>query len=202
MSTDTPPGQKYIPKFIIYAEFGIPSIDINDYRLYVEGLVRKRLELSYEDLRKLIDTEYRSDFHCVTGWSVKDVHWRGIRLTRILDMAEVSEEAKYLYLVSLDGYTTIVNINDARDPMAMIVLEINGKPLSIQQGFPARVFIPHLYGWKSAKWLSKIIAIDRYIDGYWESKGYHERGHVWREERFKELSERKHVSRRTAIVEK
>jgi DMSO/TMAO reductase YedYZ molybdopterin-dependent catalytic subunit len=196
MSTDAPPGQRYIPKFVIYAEFGIPNIDLDKYRLVVEGLVRNRLELNYHDLVKLIDTEYRSDFHCVTGWSVRDVHWRGIKLSKILDMAGVDENAKYLYLVSLDNYTTIIDINDAKDPRAIIALEINGRPLSIEQGFPARVFVPHLYGWKSAKWLSRIIVLDKYIDGYWEARGYHERGRVWEEERFKGHLERKHTSRR------
>ncbi len=196
MGQEAPPGQKYIPRFIIYAEFGIPSIDLDKYRLVIEGLVKNRLELSYQDLIKMIDTEYKSDFHCVTGWSVKEVSWRGVKLSKILDMAGVDERAKYLYLVSLDNYTTIINIEDAKDPRAIIVLEINGKPLSIEQGFPARIFVPYLYGWKSAKWLSRIVVLDRYIDGYWESRGYHERGRVWEEERFKDYIGKKHLSRR------
>jgi DMSO/TMAO reductase YedYZ molybdopterin-dependent catalytic subunit len=184
--SSTPPGQKYIPKFIIYAEFGIPKIDLESYRLIVEGLVEKRLELTYDELKLMIDTEYVSDFHCVTGWSIKDVRWRGISFSRIIDRAKPLPEARYVYAVSLDGYTTTIDLEDLKNDKAIIVLEINDKPLSVEQGFPARLFVPHLYGWKSAKWLHKIIFIDRYIDGYWEERGYHERGRVWEEERFKD----------------
>lgn len=191
-----PPGQRLVPRFIIYAEFGIPKVDIERYRLKVEGLVEKSLSLSYEELKKLVDVEYISDFHCVTGWSVANVRWRGIPIARLMDMANVRSEAKWLYTVSLDGYTAIVPIEDARDPKAIIAIEINGKPLTIEQGYPARVFIPHLYGWKGAKWVEKLVFIDHYMDGYWEERGYHERGNVWEEERFKGMSGR-HLRRRT-----
>lgn len=193
----TPPGQRWIPRFIIYAEFGIPRVDINKYRLKVGGLVERNLELSYDELRSLADTEYVSDFHCVTGWSVANVRWKGVSLSRIMSMAGVKQEARWLYTVSLDGYTTIVAIEDARDPMAIVALEMNGKPLSLEQGYPARIFIPHLYGWKGAKWVEKLVFLDRYIDGYWEERGYHERGNVWEEERFKGMGGR-HLRRRVA----
>jgi DMSO/TMAO reductase YedYZ molybdopterin-dependent catalytic subunit len=192
-----PPGQRYIPRFIIYAEFGIPKVDIGKYKLKVEGLVERRLELNYEDLKKLVDLEYVSDFHCVTGWSVVDVRWRGVSLRKIMDMAGVKNDARWLFTISLDGYTTTISIEDARDPRAMIVIEINGKPLTIEQGFPARIFIPHLYGWKGAKWIERLVFIDHYVDGYWEERGYHERGNVWEEERFKGSSGR-HLRRRVA----
>jgi DMSO/TMAO reductase YedYZ molybdopterin-dependent catalytic subunit len=192
-----PPGQRYIPRFIIYAEFGIPKVDIGKYKLKVEGLVERRLELNYEDLKKLVDLEYVSDFHCVTGWSVADVRWRGVSLRKIMDMAGVKNDARWLFTISLDGYTTTISIEDARDPRAVIVIEINGKPLTIEQGFPARIFIPHLYGWKGAKWIERLVFIDHYVDGYWEERGYHERGNVWEEERFKGSSGR-HLRRRVA----
>jgi DMSO/TMAO reductase YedYZ molybdopterin-dependent catalytic subunit len=192
-----PPGQRYIPRFIIYAEFGIPKVDIGKYKLKVEGLVERRLELNYEDLKKLVDLEYVSDFHCVTGWSVADVRWRGVSLRKIMDMAGVKNDARWLFTISLDGYTTTISIEDARDPRAMIVIEINGKPLTIEQGFPARIFIPHLYGWKGAKWIERLVFIDHYVDGYWEERGYHERGNVWEEERFKGSSGRR-LRRRVA----
>ncbi|MDT7887378.1 MAG: sulfite oxidase-like oxidoreductase [Desulfurococcales archaeon] len=197
MTKQVPPGQRYIPRFIIYAEFGIPKIDIDRYRLKIDGLVDRKLEFSYEELQRLADVEYVSDFHCVTGWSVADVKWRGVSLSKIMDMAGVKNDAKWLYTVSLDGYTAILPIEDAKDPRAIVAIEINGKPLSKEQGYPARIFIPHLYGWKGAKWVEKLIFIDHYVDGYWEERGYHERGNVWIEERFKGYSGR-HVRRRVA----
>jgi len=184
-SSSTPPGQRYIPKFIIHAEFGIPKIDLRNYRLIVEGLVKNRLELTYEELKFMIDTEYVHDFHCVAGWSVKDVKWRGVSFSRIIERARPLPEARYVYTISLDGYTTIIDLEDLKNDEAMLVLEINDKPLSIEQGFPVRLFVPYLYGWKSAKWLHKIIFVEKYIDGYREERGYHERGRVWEEERFK-----------------
>ncbi|HWQ17504.1 MAG TPA: sulfite oxidase-like oxidoreductase [Sulfolobales archaeon] len=191
---NTPPGQRWIQRFIIYAELGIPKVDINKYRLKVSGLVEKNLELSYDELKSLVDIEYTSDFHCVTGWSVANVRWKGVTLSRIMGMAGVKQEARWLYTISMDGYTTIVPIEDVKDPRAIIALEMNGKPLSIEQGYPARIFIPHLYGWKGAKWVEKLVFLDHYVDGYWEERGYHERGNVWEEERFKGAG--RHLRRR------
>lgn len=193
----TPPGQRWIPRFIIYAEFGIPRVDLNIYRLKVEGLVENHMELSYEELKKLADTEYVADFHCVTGWSVAGVRWRGVSIPRLMDMAGVKAGARWLFMTSLDGYTSVVSIDDAKDPRAIVAIEINGKPLSIEQGFPARVFMPHLYGWKGAKWVERLVFLDRYVDGYWEERGYHERGNVWEEERFKGMRG-SHLRRRVA----
>jgi DMSO/TMAO reductase YedYZ molybdopterin-dependent catalytic subunit len=143
----------------------------------------------------MIDIEYVEDFHCVTGWSVRNVKWKGVSLRKIMDLARVKENASWIYTVSLDGYTTVIPIEDAKSPKAMIALMLNDKPLSIEHGFPARIIIPHLYGWKSGKWLNKIVFIDSYIDGYWEARGYHERGNVWEEERFKGQGS-KHLRRR------
>ncbi|AWR96715.1 molybdopterin-dependent oxidoreductase [Acidianus sulfidivorans JP7] len=182
-----PPHQKYIKKFIYYAELGIPEVDINSYRLKISGLVENPLEFSYDQLLNMIDTKYTRDFHCVTGWSVKDVEWEGIKFKRIADLAKVKSEAKWVMFYSLDGYTSIVPLEDALSEDSIIALKMQGKPLTREQGFPARPFIPHLYGWKSAKWLGEIEFLEKYIDGYWEERGYNERGNVWNEERFKGL---------------
>ncbi|MEZ0290252.1 MAG: molybdopterin-dependent oxidoreductase [Sulfolobales archaeon] len=182
-----PPGQREIPRLVIYAEFGIPEIDLKTYRLVVEGLVRNRISLSYNELRDMIDMEYTEDFHCVAGWSVRNIKWRGVSMKRIFEISKPLETASYVYLTSLDGYSTIVDIETARDDRSLLVLDMNEKPLSIEHGFPVRFFSPKLYGWKSAKWLHKIIFINKYIDGYWETRGYHKRGCVWSEERFKSL---------------
>ena len=98
----------------------------------------------------------------------------------------------------VDGYTAPAPLEDALVEDAIVAYKINGKYLSVEQGFPARPFIPHLYGWKSAKWLNRIEFIRDYVDGYWEAYGYHERGNVWLEERFKEGG--KHVKRTTVNV--
>jgi DMSO/TMAO reductase YedYZ molybdopterin-dependent catalytic subunit len=193
-----PPGQKFIRKFIVYAEFGIPKIDISSYRLRIEGLVERPVELSYEELQKIPQIKIVRDFHCVTGWSVANVEWEGVPMKEIIRLVNVKQEAKWVMFYCLDGYTTIVPFEDLMVEDAIIALKMNGKPLPIEHGFPARPIIPHLYGWKSAKWLNGIIFLNNYMDGYWEERGYHERGNVWEEERFKGMHG-KHQKRRPLI---
>lgn len=182
-----PPGQKYIPDFVIYRILGQPEINVRSWSMKVGGLVRKPLELTYEELIRKSSMEYVSDFHCVTGWSVQKVKWRGIPTKSLAEEASVNEDAAWVFVRSLDNYTTVVPLEDFLRDNAIIALFINDRPLSLEQGFPARLFIPHLYGWKSAKWVTEILFESKYRDGYWEALGYHERGNVWLEERFKRL---------------
>lgn len=185
MQITLPPGQRYIKRFIIYAEFGIPEFDLNNYRLKISGEVEKPLELKYDDILKMPRKKIIADFHCVTGWSVNQVNWEGIPFKYILEIVKPKSNVNWAMFYCLDGYTSIVPYQDLMADDAILALKINGEPLSIEQGFPIRPFIPHLYGWKSAKWLKEIKFLEDYVDGYWEERGYHERGNVWEEERFK-----------------
>ncbi|MEM0440950.1 MAG: sulfite oxidase-like oxidoreductase [Candidatus Caldarchaeum sp.] len=190
-----PPGQVWARNWVIYSALGTPTIDINAYRLRVEGLVENEAEYTYQQLLEMADVEYVRPFHCVTKWSIDNVKWKGVSLKRLLMLSKPKNEAEWVMFGCLDGYTAPVPIEDAMSEDAIVALEINAKPLNIEQGFPARPFIPHLYGWKSAKWLSEITLIPSYSDGYWELYGYHERGNVWDEERFKGMGG-KHVKRK------
>lgn len=180
-----PPGQRFISNFIIYRILGQPKIDLNTWKLKIDGLVKNAIELTYNDLLSMKMISYYSDFHCVTGWSVKGIEWEGVPFREIFDKAKVSSSAKWVYVKSLDDYTTVIPLDDFLHEKSLLVLKMNGKPLTVEQGFPARIFIPHLYGWKGAKWVTEITFIENYKDGYWETLGYHERGNVWYEERFK-----------------
>ncbi len=180
-----PPGQKYIPGFIIYKILGQPIIDPISYRLRIDGLTERILEYSIDELEKLPMIEFISDFHCVTGWSVRDVRWKGVPLRFFYEEAGVRNDARWVVFTGLDGYTSIVPLEDYLAPNSVLVLYMDDKRISIEQGYPARIFIPHLYGWKGAKWVSRITFMDEYRDGYWEALGYHPRGNVWLEERFK-----------------
>jgi|Deesub1362B_J571_1020462.scaffolds.fasta_scaffold00003_623 DMSO/TMAO reductase YedYZ molybdopterin-dependent catalytic subunit len=180
-----PKGQRVIPRFIIYRILGQPKIDIDSWRLTITGFVENPLELSYKEILHFPLKKYKSDFHCVTGWTVRNVTWEGLPLRHLAEKAGVKKGVNWVYIESLDGYTTSVYYDDFIDEKALLVIKINGKELSLEQGYPARIFIPHLYGWKGAKWVSKITFLDKYRDGYWEALGYHERGNVWLEERFK-----------------
>ncbi|MCS7142443.1 MAG: sulfite oxidase-like oxidoreductase [Aigarchaeota archaeon] len=192
---ELPPGQRLVRRFIIYAALGVPSINPDEWRLRVGGLVDRELEFTYENLvREAPNVTLKRDFHCVTGWSVADVTWEGVPLRWFAERAGVKPEAEWVMFGCADGYTSIITLEDALSDDAIVALKIDGKLLSIEQGFPARPFIPHLYGWKSAKWLTEIEFMKHYVDGYWELYGYHEVGEVWREERFKSGSGR-HVKR-------
>jgi DMSO/TMAO reductase YedYZ molybdopterin-dependent catalytic subunit len=202
METVLPPGQRYVRGFIIYAALGLPEVDIESYRLRVTGSVDKELEFSYEALlNNPVKTTYRSDFHCVTKWSVRDVLWEGIPVRWFAEQAGVKNGAAWVFFRCLDGYMAPVPIEDALSEKAIVVLKMNGEPLKLENGYPCRAFIPHLYGWKSAKHLCEIEFSDTYMDGFWEAYGYHERGNVWEEERFKQGFSR-HVRRNPLVTHK
>jgi DMSO/TMAO reductase YedYZ molybdopterin-dependent catalytic subunit len=180
------PGQFYAKRFAIYSALGVPRIKLETWRLSVSGLVENELNLPFEELQRLPQVKLTRDFHCVTRWSIKDVAWEGARFRELARLAEVRSEAKWVMFHCVDGYTTPVPLEDAMAEDSMVVLKMNGEPIPVEQGFPARPFIPHLYVWKSAKWLTKVEFIQNYEDGYWEARGYHERGSVSEEERLKE----------------
>jgi DMSO/TMAO reductase YedYZ molybdopterin-dependent catalytic subunit len=194
-TTTTPPGQTFARRWAIYAALGVPKIDIETWRLNTKGLVEKQLTLTFQDLQALPQVKLTRDFHCVTQWSIKDVVWDGIAFRTMANMTHVKPEAKWVMFYCADGYTVPVPLEDAMVEDSLIVLRMNGKPIPIEQGYPARPFIPQLYGWKSAKWLTEIEFLAEYEDGYWENYSYHERGNVWDEERFKG-QEGKHVRHR------
>jgi DMSO/TMAO reductase YedYZ molybdopterin-dependent catalytic subunit len=191
-----PPGQYWGKKWIIYAALGIPEVKLGDWRLRVTGLVNNDLEFSYQDLLSLPMKKYRRSFDCVTKWSIKDPEWEGVPMGLIAEKAQVRPSATWVMFHCFDGYTAPVPVEDALHGDSIVALKLNGKPLLPEQGFPTRPFIPHLYGWKSAKWLDGIEFLSAYRDGYWEMYGYHERGNVDDEERFKGGSG-KHSKRRS-----
>ncbi len=185
MQRTVPPGQFFAKRWAIYAALGVPEIKLESWRLSTKGLVGKELNLSFEDSQKLPQTKLTRDFHCVTSWSIKDVVWEGVSFREVAKLTGVKPEVKWVMFHCADGYTAPVPFEDAMVEDSLIAFKLNGKPLLVQQGFPARPFIPHLYGWKSAKWFTGISFLSHYEDGYWENFGYHERGDVWGEERFK-----------------
>ena len=185
MQTATPPGQSFAKRWAIYAAFGAPKLDLKTWRLSTKGLVEKPLAMSFTELEQLPQVKLTRDFHCVTSWSIKDVVWEGVAFRELAKLTSVKREAEWVMFHCADGYTAPVPLEDAIVEDSLIAVRMNSKPIPIEQGFPARPFIPHLYGWKSAKWLTDIEFLPSYEDGYWEMYGYHERGNVWDQERFK-----------------
>jgi DMSO/TMAO reductase YedYZ molybdopterin-dependent catalytic subunit len=180
-----PPNQVWGKKFVIYAALGVPKINPQQWTLKVDGKVSTPLEYTYDQLTTAPQDTYVRTCHCVTRWSIKDVNWEGIFIRKLVAPAGVDPQAKWMMFHCADGYSAPVPLEDAMAEDSMLVFKLNGKPLSAEQGFPARPFMPGLYFWKSAKWVNRMEVLTDYRDGYWENYGYHERGDVWEEERFK-----------------
>ena len=151
----------------------MPAFNRRSWRLRIDGLVERPLELGYEQLLALPRAEQVSDFHCVTGWSVKNVRWAGVRFQDLLRAARPLPGATALTFVSAERpYVDSLTLEEAYLKDAMLAYEMDAKPLSRPHGAPARVVIPEMYGYKNVKWVERISVAKRPLDGYWEVRGY------------------------------
>ena len=151
----------------------MPTFDPATWRLRVSGLVEQPLELGYDELRALPQASQVSVFHCVTGWTVNGVHWRGVRFKDLLAKARPLPGAHALQFVSAEQpYIDYLTLDQALLPDAMLAWEMDGKPLSREHGAPVRVVIPDMYGYKNVKWVAEINLVSRAGSGYWENLGY------------------------------
>ena len=151
----------------------MPTFDRASWRLRIDGLVERPLELSYEDLRALPRAQQTSDFHCVTGWSIDGVRWAGVRFRDLLAEARPQPQAHALRFVSAEiPYDDTLTLEQAYLGDAMLAYEMDGQPLSRPHGAPVRVVIPEMYGYKNVKWVKRIELIPKPVDGFWEQRGY------------------------------
>lgn len=150
-----------------------PVFDFKGYRLTIDGLVERPMTLTYDDLRALPAVRQVSDFHCVEGWGVDDVMWDGVRLQSIIDLARPTSRATHLTFHSLGAiYRDSLSMEQARLPDAMIAYDMDGAPLSPDHGLPLRVVMPRMFGYKGAKWLTRIEFRDVQDIGYWQQRGW------------------------------
>ena len=161
-----------------------PTVRTEQFRLTVDGLVEEPTTWSWDELRALPHSTYAGDIHCVTTWSKFDMTWTGVSLDVLLGRARPRPEAAYALVHSTSGYTTNLPLADLHDGRAWVAWEADGKPLSREHGGPARLLVPHLYFWKSAKWVERIELLDTDQQGFWERNGYHDRGDPWAEQRY------------------
>ncbi len=151
----------------------MPVFDPHTWSLTVDGLVERPVKLSYDALRGLPSAEQVSTFHCVTGWTVHNVRWRGVRLQHVLDLVKPAHSAHALRFVSSEHpYEDSLTIEQAVLPDVMLALELDGSPLSRPHGAPLRLVIPEMYGYKGVKWLQRIEVVGQQPTGYWENLGY------------------------------
>jgi DMSO/TMAO reductase YedYZ molybdopterin-dependent catalytic subunit len=151
----------------------MPLFDERTWRLEIDGLVRTPVSLTYGQLRALPRAEQVSDFHCVTGWSVKNVRWSGVRFRDLLALAHPLPSARAIRFVSMEQpYVDSLTLDQALLPNVLLAHELDGRELSRPHGAPARVVIPEMYGYKGVKWLTRMELVDREPTGYWEGLGY------------------------------
>ncbi|HST17749.1 MAG TPA: molybdopterin-dependent oxidoreductase [Gaiellaceae bacterium] len=159
----------------------MPVFDPATWRLEITGLVRRPVSLGYHDLLALPRAHQVSTFHCVTGWTVNDVRWAGVRFEHLLRLVDPLPEAKAIRFVSAEHpYDDSLTIPQALLPDVMLALELDGAPLSRPHGAPARVVIPEMYGYKGVKWLERMELVATQPTGYWEGLGYDQNAWVGR----------------------
>jgi len=181
-----PPGQSRTQKWPVLDAGGPPVIDLSRWKLRIGGLVASPVEWNWEEFRKLPRVKVFSDFHCVTRWSRLDNLWEGVSTRELMERAGGPRpEARYVMVHAYDGgWTTNLPLEAFLAEDSLVALAHDGEPLSLEHGGPARLLVPRLYAWKSAKWIAGIELLDRDRAGFWEKNGYHMRGDPWEEERF------------------
>ncbi|MEW6256510.1 MAG: sulfite oxidase-like oxidoreductase [Pseudomonadota bacterium] len=181
-----PPGQHLVKDWPVL-DLGLqPQVAREHWTLDVDGLVERPLHLTWADFQALPQSREVTDIHCVTTWSRYDNRWDGVRTRDLLAAVAPLETARFVTLESYDGYTTNVPLMDFAAEDAIIAHSWEEAPLSTAHGGPVRLVVPHLYFWKSAKWLKRITFLAEDQLGFWEVRGYHERGDPWAEERYSE----------------
>jgi DMSO/TMAO reductase YedYZ molybdopterin-dependent catalytic subunit len=150
----------------------------------VEGLVERPTTWTWEQIHDLPPGTFEGDIHCVTTWSKLGVHFSGVSVDSLLAAAGPLPAASYILALSHTGYTTNLPLADVTDGKAWVVWDYEGRPLPVEHGGPARLLVPHLYFWKSAKWVSGLRLLDHDEQGFWERNGYHDRGDPWLEQRY------------------
>jgi len=178
-----PPGQYLTNGFPIMTYGNTPAIDPATWEFKVWGCVQPKT-FTWSEMMALPAQEFTTDFHCVTRWSKLDVTWRGIKVKDVLALLEVDSTAQHVMEHCYGGYTTNIALADLDRPENFFAFELNGQPLPAEHGGPLRLVVPHLYAWKSAKWINGFEFLSQADLGFWERNGYHSRGEPFAEERY------------------
>jgi len=180
-----PPGQYDTGhQWPVLAAEATPRIDPASWTFTIEGLVEQPTTWTWDEMHALPVSTYSGDIHCVTTWSKLGMVFEGVSVDTLLARARPRAEASHVLAYSSTGYTTNLPLADVTDGKAWVAFRADGSPLSRDHGGPARLLVPHLYFWKSAKWVSGLRVLDHDEPGFWERNGYHDRGDPWLEQRY------------------
>lgn len=177
-----PPGQYATADFPVLSAGPTPHAALDEWSFTIDGAVGEPVSWPWSEFIELPSQTVTVDIHCVTKWSKLDTKWRGVSVDTLL--ADVDTEADYVTAWCEGGYTTNLPLADVTDQRAWVAFEYDGEPLDPEHGGPARLLVPHLYFWKSAKWVRGLTLTLDDQPGFWESLGYHNRGDPWLEQRY------------------
>jgi DMSO/TMAO reductase YedYZ molybdopterin-dependent catalytic subunit len=181
-SNRVPPGQYVTRDFPVLSAGPTPRVGLDEWRLELIGEVGQPRGWSWQEFTSLPAEDVTVDIHCVTKWSKLDTPWKGVSLDTLLDGVETA--ASHVMAHSYGGYTTNLPLEDLTGGRAWVAYEYDGQPLAAEHGGPARLLVPHLYFWKSAKWVRALELRETDEPGFWEGYGYHNYGDPWREQRY------------------
>jgi len=177
-----PPGQYVVTDFPVLSAGPTPRTPLHQWSFTLDGAVDEPRSWTWEELLALPAETVTRDIHCVTKWSKFDTTWQGVSVDTLLDGLET--EAAYVTATCDGGYTTNLPLEDVTGGRAWVAYAYEGEPIEPEHGGPARLLVPHLYFWKSAKWVRGLTLMEEDAPGFWEALGYHERGDPWREQRY------------------
>jgi DMSO/TMAO reductase YedYZ molybdopterin-dependent catalytic subunit len=179
-----PPGQHLVEDFPVLSAGPTPHVSLNQWSFTLKVGPKPVKQWSWAEFNVLPQTKLTRDIHCVTTWSKLDTQWEGVLIDDILSAASLAPPTEFTLAHSFDGYSTNVPTRDLVDGKGMIALRYDGAPLEADHGGPARLLVPHLYFWKSAKWVSGLQFTENDAAGFWELRGYDMHGDPWREQRY------------------
>ena len=179
-----PPGQYLTEDFPVLSAGPTPLISLDRWTFKIEGLVKEKISWTWGEFLKLPSQNFVVDISCVTKWTHLDMRWEGVSVDTLLEHVDLDRKAAFVTAFSHEGYTTNLPLADLLNGQAFIAYKYDDKPLSPEHGGPARLVVPHLYFWKSAKWVAGLRFTKKDKRGFWESAGYHNHGDPWKEERY------------------
>ena len=179
-----PPGQYHTERFPVLQAGSIPDVDLNEWDFVIDGLVGKPQKWSWDEIAGMTTSDMTADIHCVTKWSKFDTSWRGISPRHLWDQIDADPSATHVMVNAYHGFTANLPIEDFLAPDNLFAHTYENEPLEPAHGYPLRLVVPHLYFWKSVKWVRGFTVMSQDSPGFWERNGYHMYGDPFKEQRY------------------
>jgi DMSO/TMAO reductase YedYZ molybdopterin-dependent catalytic subunit len=179
-----PPGQYHTDRFPVLHAGVVPDVDLATWDFVVDGLVRQERRWTWDEFRAMPSAPLTSDIHCVTKWTKLDTKWEGVPVRHVWDQLDVDPAASHVMVKAYHGFTANLPVEDFLRDVNLFAHTYAGSPLDLDHGYPLRLVVPHLYFWKSVKWVRGFTVMDHDEPGFWERNGYHMYGDPFKEQRF------------------